>query len=170
MKKLIYLFFLAAIIVSCSSFQKQANPLFKDLVQLYESSLEKCKITQVVWNTAIYDKKYALSTSSKFEDYYVSDFNIAISKMEEEPTIKILNSRIISLTTDAEQKIGKIHKTKDDSYDKLIDLYTNVIQMSKIAVTPSGNLQSYTNDIKELENQISKLITELKARNPEFNN
>ena len=163
MKKIsfIMLAFITLSLVSCSNFKEEAKPLFKDLNQLYEISLSKSKITQQVWYTAIYDKKYALSTSNNFDDYYVSDFNVAISRMEEEQTIKEVTS-IVST------EVGKVSDKKNESYDKLISLYTNVIELSKKARTPSGNLQSYSGDIEKMENDINKLITELQARNPEF--
>lgn len=170
MKKIsfIMLAFITLSLVSCSNFKEEAKPLFKDLNQLYEISLSKSKITQQVWYTAIYDKKYALSTSNNFDDYYVSDFNVAISRMEEEQTIKEVNSKIDSLASIVSTEVGKVSDKKNESYDKLISLYTNVIELSKKARTPSGNLQSYSGDIEKMENDINKLITELQARNPEF--
>lgn len=170
MKKILFitLAFITLSLVSCSNFKEQAKPLFKHLNQLYEISLSKSKITQEVWYTAIYDNKYALSTSSKFEDYYVSDFNSAISRMEEEQTIKVVNSKIDSLSSIARNEMGKVSDKKNESFDKLISLYTNVIELSKKARTPSGNLQSYSSDIEKRENDINILITELQVRNPEF--
>jgi len=43
-----------------------------------------------------------------------------------------------------------------------------VIELSKKATSPTGNLQSYAQDLNEEENQINMLITEIKARNPDF--
>lgn len=167
-RSFIMLAFIALSLVSCSNFKEEAKPIFRHLSQLYEVSITKSEITQKVWYTAIYKSKYALSKSDKFDDYYVSDFNDAIVRMENEQSIKSYNSKIDSLSLIVSGEISKINDKKNDSYDKLISLYTNVIEFSKKARTPSGNLQSYSNDIEKMENEINKLTTELKARNPEF--
>jgi hypothetical protein len=159
---------LLTFLISCSDFKQKAKPLFKNLTSLYELSLSKCKTTQQVWSTAIYDNKYALSNSQNFDDYYVSDFNVAIVRMENEITIKELNTKIETLSKSVETEIEKISYKKDVSYDKLVSLYSNVRELSKIALTPTGNLQSFANDVNNKETQINMLITELKARNPDF--
>jgi len=153
---------------SCSNFKEEAKPLFKHLNQLFEASQSKCEITQRVWYSAIYDRRYALSNSDKFDDYYEPDFNTAIVRMEKEKSILILNTKIDSLKSIVILEVEKIADKKNESYDKLISLYTNVIELSKIARNPTGNLQSYSNDIDSREKDISSLVTELQARNPEF--
>lgn len=157
-----------SILTSCSDFKKKAKPLFKDLTTLYDLSLTKCKTTQEVWSTAIFDKKYALSTSTKFDDYYVSDFNTAIFRMEKEPNIEKLNAKIDSLSMSITHDVKNISDKKSESYDKLISLYTNVTELSKIAKNPVGNLKSYSDDVHKMENEINMLITEIKARDPDF--
>lgn len=153
---------------SCSNLREEAKPLFKHLNELYEISLSKSKTTQLVWHTAIYDNKYALSTSSNFDDYYVPDFNVAINRMEEEQTVIDANSKIDSLNSIVSIEMGKISDKKNESYDKLISLYTNVIELSKMARNPSGNYQSYSSEVEKMEYDINKLITELQARMPEL--
>ncbi|MFP3835402.1 hypothetical protein [Chryseobacterium sp. SIMBA_028] len=160
--------FIIAIFSSCSDFNKKGKPLFKDILELHEASLTKCKTIELVWSNAIYDKKYALSTSEKLEEYYVSDFNVAIYRMENEPTINILNTKIDSLSSKVVEHIELISDKKNVSYDKLLSLYTNVIELSKNARSPNGSLQSFSDDVNEKENQINMLITEIEARNPEF--
>lgn len=156
------------LLTSCSDFKQKGKPLFKDLTTLYHLSLKKCKTTHQVWSTAIFDNEYALSTSTSFGDYYVSDFNVAIYRMEQEPTVKKLNKKIDSLSSVVEKNVKKISDKKNESYDKLLSLYTNVIELSKNAKSPTGNLQSFANYINQKESQINMLITEIKARNPDF--
>ena len=160
--------FIILLFASCTSFQEQAKPAFKTLEALNTISYKKCSVTRDVWSTAIFDKKYALSTSQNFDEYYVSDFNIAISRMESEPLIKSYNTQIDSLTSIAKEQIKAITKKGDLSYDKLISLYTNVVELGKKALEPQGNLQSFSNDINNMESEITRLITEIKARNPDF--
>ena len=64
--------FLFVLLTSCSNFEQEAKPLYKDLINLYELSLSKCKTTQSVWRTAIYDERYTLGAYQK-----ISDFNSA---------------------------------------------------------------------------------------------
>lgn len=154
------------LLTSCSDFKQKGKPLFKDLTSLYDLSLKKCKTTHQVWSTAIFDNEYALSTSTKLD--YVSDFNVAIYRMEQEPTVKKLNKKIDSLSSVVEKNVKKISDKKNESYDKLLSLYTNVIELSKNAKSPTGNLQSFANYINQKESQINMLITEIKARNPDF--
>lgn len=159
---------LIVLLNSCSDFNKKGKPLFKDLLELYDLSLTKCKTIQQVWSSAIFDKKYALSTSTNFDDYYVPDFNFAIFRMEQETAISSINTNIDSLTSKVSKNIETISDKKNPSYDKLLSLYTNVIELSKNARTPTGSLQSFTEDVNQKESQINMLITEIKARNPEF--
>lgn len=169
MKKLITLFFItASLCTSCSDFKEKGKPLFKDLVTLYDISLAKCKITHKVWSTAIFDNRYALSDSESIYDYYVSDFSTAIYRMEKEKSIIVINNKIDSLSSVVEKKIETISDKKHDSYDKLLSLYSNVMELSKRAKTPTGSLQSFTSDVNQKEDEINKLITEIKATNPEF--
>lgn len=153
---------------SCSDFNKKGKPLFKDLLELYDLSLTKCKTIQLVWSSAIFEKKYALATTKNFDDYYVPDFNFAMFRMEKDTTISSINTNIDSLTSKVSKNIKTISDKKNPSYDKLLSLYTNVIELSKNARTPNGSLQSFTKDINQKESQINMLITEIKARNPEF--
>lgn len=159
---------LLTVLTSCSDFKQKAKPLFNNLTTLYDLSLTKCKTTQLVWSTAIFDKIYALSKSSNSEGYYVSDFNVAIVRMEQEPKIKVMNAKIDSLSASVAKEVENISDKKNESYDKLISLYTNVIELSKSAKLPNGNLQSFTNEVNQRESQINMLITEIKARNPDF--
>jgi len=159
---------LITVLTSCSDFEKKGKPLFKNLNTLYSLSLTKCNTTQKVWSTAIYDKEYALSTSENYEVRYVSDFNEAVYRMEQEPAIKDINKKIDSLSTVVTKDVEAISDKKNESYDKLISLYTNVIELSKTAKSPSGNLQSFGNEVNQKESQINLLITEIKARNPGF--
>lgn len=96
------------------------------------------------------------------------DFNAAIFRMEQETAISNINTNIDSLTSKISKNIETISDKKNPSYDKLLSLYTNIIELSKNARTPNGSLQSFTEDINQKESQINMLITEIKARNPEF--
>jgi hypothetical protein len=167
-KSLVIIIIPLVLLTSCSDFNEKGKPLFKNLTILYNQSLSKCKITQEVWSTAIYDKKYALTNSNKYQEYHVADFNEAIARMEGEQEIKYLNDQIDLLRASATSDVEKITDKKNDSYEKLILLYSKVIELSKKATSPSGNLQSYAKDLNEEENQINMLITEIKARNPDF--
>jgi len=167
-KSLVIIIIPLVLLTSCSDFNEKGKPLFKNLTILYNQSLSKCKITQEVWSTAIYDKKYALTNSNKYQEYHVSDFNEAIARMEGEQEIKYLNDQIDLLRASVTSDVERITDKKNDSYEKLISLYSKVIELSKKATSPTGNLQSYAKDLNEEENQINMLITEIKARNPDF--
>ncbi|WP_259016603.1 hypothetical protein [Emticicia fluvialis] len=129
-----------------------------------ELSSFKCETTQKVWSTAIDAGKYTYSSAY----VYVSDFNDAIYRLEQEPTIKDINKKIDALSKEVTKDMEAISDKKNESYDKLMALYTNVIELSKSAQSPSGSLQSFGNDLNQKESQINMLITEIKARNPDF--
>ena len=166
--KIYTLFILSTILVSCSNFDKQAKPLYKDLVKLYGLSLKKSQTTQLVWSTAIFDNKYALALSDDSNATYVSDFNHALLKMEADADIFNINRQIKSLRDETTNEIKEISDKKNESYDKMLSLYTNVIALSEIALKPSGSLQSYSTDVKNYETEINKLITEISVRNPDL--
>ncbi len=159
---------LLMVLCSCSDFNQKGKILFNNIDSLYNLSLTKCQITQKVWSTAIMDGKYALSTSKNFDDYYVPDFNVAINRMEQEKVIIDLNIKIDSLKKTVEDNIREISDKKNESYDKLLSLYTNVIELSNNAKNPTGSLTSFTNDINQKQTQINMLIIEIKARNKDF--
>ncbi|PLK44815.1 hypothetical protein [Emticicia sp. TH156] len=129
-----------------------------------ELSSFKCETTQKVWSTAIYDGKYTYGSAY----VYVSDFNDAIYRLEQEPSIKDINKKIDALSKEVTKDMEAISDKKHESYDKLISLYTNVIELSKMAKSPSGSLQSFRTDLAQKKNQINLLITEIKARKPDF--
>lgn len=160
--------FLLTFLIACSDFKQKAKPLFKNLTALYELSLYKCKITEQVWSAAIYENKYALSTPQNSWRSDVSDFNLALARMEKEPKIKEANKTIEDFGKLVETEIEGISDKKDASYDKLVSLYSNVRELSRIALKPTGSLKSFGIDINDKETQINMLITELKTRNPEF--
>lgn len=128
----------------------------------------KCNFTRLVWSSAIFDHQYAMDTTGDFRTRYLTDFNVAIERMEGEPMIIGLNQKIDSMSTVVAKQMEGISDKSDDSYDKLMSLYSNVIELSNQAKKPSGNLQSFSNNVNEKAAQINMLITELKARNPEI--
>jgi len=166
---ILFIIFTTFIFVACSDFEQKAKPLYQDIEKLYDISLKKCKITQEVWKTAIYDKRYALSTSNKFDDYYTRDFNTALLRMENDHSIKQINDSIIKLRESIVRQMENIKDRSGESYNQLVNLYSNTIEISKSAIEPTGSLQSFSNDIQEKEKQINLLITEFGARHPEFN-
>lgn len=169
MKKLITLSFIFTILcTSCSDFKEKGKPLFKDLTLLYEISIAKCKTTNKVWTKALEENRYALHTTDNFDDYYAVNFEKALQRMEKERAVIEMNNQIDSLRLRVEGNVGNISDKKHDSYDKFLLLYSNIIELSKRAKKPTGSLESFTSDINQKEGEIDMLITEIKARNPEF--
>ena len=124
------------ILFSCNKvdFNKKGKETFNELKELSNLSLKVNSITSEVWRTAIYDNKYALCNSNNFEDCYVSDFNYAIQRYNNEQDIINLRNKIseienkISLNMDS---ISDPSSKNKDVYENLIDLHKNVKEEGK---------------------------------------
>lgn len=162
MKKYLLLFVAVATLVGCSNFEKEAKPIYSDLKALYGLASRKCELLSSAWSIAIHEKKAIDGT-------YVSDFNKALMIFQEEIAIKNTDQEIRNRQSNIKETIKDLKDKKNGSYDTFINLYTNIIQLSELAINPNGSLQSYTNNINNLESEINKQITELEAKNPNFN-
>ncbi len=85
MKNILLILTTITTLVSCNKgidFDKKAKEIYNDLNALYIVSSKGAEITEIVWSMAIRDKRYALSNSNSFDEYYVSDFNEALASIE----------------------------------------------------------------------------------------
>ncbi|WP_353166770.1 hypothetical protein [Empedobacter brevis] len=176
MKKISLLLFTSIIAFSCSNkpdFDRKGKETFKGLKDLSNLSLQMNSVTGEVWHKAIYDKKYALCKSTNFEDCYVSDFNYALQRFNQEENVINLRKSIseientISLNMDSLSNPSSKNK---EVYENLIDLNKNVKELSSEAKNPTGSLTSFIDKSNKLSGEINLLITEIETRKSDWKN
>lgn len=175
MKKLLLFTFLITIIVSCNKvdFDKKGKETFKGLKELSNLSLQMNSVTGEVWRKAIYDKKYALCSSNNFQDCYVSDFNFALQRFNQEQNVINLRNSISDIENTISLNMDSISdpSTKNkEIYENLINLHKNVKELANEAKNPTGSLTSFIDKSNKLGNEINMLITEIETRKSDWKN
>lgn len=160
---LILLGIVGGVFASCNSSEEKEKQLLAHLIALHEVSKTKGYLAKQVWAVAIQYNKYALTTSSQYRDIYMPDYETALAKMETENDIKIYNDKIDSLALLTQKELGELGSKKPKAYAKLALLHNKVAELGKKARRPSADtINAYINELRILDNTISKLIAELK--------
>lgn len=175
MRKILLLTTLIITITSCNNvdFDKKGKETFQDLKKISNLSLQMNSVTGEVWRTAIYDNKYALCQSSNYSDCYVSDFNYALQRYNQEKNVINLRNEIsdientISLNMDS---ISDPSSKNKEIYENLIDLHKNAKELANEAKNPTGSLTSFIDKSNKLGNEINMLITEIETRKSDWKN
>jgi|GEM_PF-6537487 len=157
------------LMVGCSSsYHKDLDSALDDSKKLAALSGLITNEIQQTWHTAIFDHEY--SRNGKTE--YVSDFNEAIQTLLDEPEIKSVNKSIDSLNLTLKTKMGKIvdppSKYKE-SYEDMVQVYSSVSELSNLAKSPTGSLQSFKQNVDGLAGVIISKIKAIEIRNPQNN-
>jgi len=174
MKRILLVGILLLLIIACKkepNFDEKGKEVFDELKDLSKISVEANLKTYDVWNKAIFDREYALCTSSKASDCKVKNPSEAINRLlKEESTIKLVKEMnqkdsIIKLNLDS---IAKHPNNDKDLYENLIDLYKNVKESSNDVKKPEGNILSFAQKNAQLKKDINLTITEIETRKPNW--
>jgi hypothetical protein len=125
-----------------------------------------CNLTHSVWSNCIYEKddpetdKYTKS----YDSIFYSDFNTALSNLyADESFIEKIDS--IKKNQETVKNTYKILKDYPDGYNEYYDICSEVYSLYKdftaLAVSPSGNLKSYTENFNTLDTDFMSAYNDL---------
>jgi hypothetical protein len=145
---------------------KNINEVVFDITNAGAKTNDITNTYQKVWHDAIWDHIY---TSSDGQIQIVSDFNTAISYQraayEKAGTISELQNEMSTINKLMIQLKEPPSKYKG-LYSEVVDLYSTLTNFEKMAENPSGSLNSYSSDIDNLDNDLSKKINSIKVQLP----
>lgn len=129
-------------------------------------------LTRSVWYDAIfeeYDPETWEYVKNEYDDY-VSDFNVALQNLSNDSDIKDKKDLITSFQKDVTQNIKDLADPPsglEDCYSICMDLYQEFNNLCDMAVSPTGSLESYTNDFRETDGDLADLYERLSIIMPE---
>lgn len=125
-------------------------------------------LTERVWYNCIYEKsdpetdKY---TKGIFDTFY-SDFNYALSTLFKDSDYQ----SGISAIRDSQDESGELIKELnnppegwEEAYKDIQAFYDSFISLSNLVISPSGNLQSYSDNFSNADNEMAKNYKKVKA-------
>ncbi len=125
------------------------------VAEMFDGGLQaekSCGLIHDVWSNCIFDESDV--TTDKYTKG-TDDFNVALGNLFLDSSFQ---SDIDDINKSKETVDGLMKELKnppdkyDDAYDALQELYTEYTKMVKLATDPSGNLNSYTSEFNEADN------------------
>lgn len=163
MKKLFFFLIFALTLSSCGK-EKKFDQQFTEAVDIaLETAVlseDVCNQTKSAWSKAIYDNRDP-------EGHYCSDFNYALrvlyKQIDEQGIYDKINNKKRELNNIA-RELSECPNSRKDAYNELVDFITDINAFAKLATDPSGSLQSYNSEVRDLDNSISKQYDTFKIK------
>lgn len=163
MKKLFFLLMCSLLLCSCGK-EKKFDQKFTEAVDTALAtailSEDVCNKTKSAWSTAIYDHRDP-------DGHYCSDFNDALRvlyrNIDEAGTYDKINDKKRELNNIAKE-LSDCPDSRKDAYNELVTFITDINAFAKLATDPSGSLQSYNSEVRDLDNSISKQYDSFKIK------
>lgn len=119
-----------------------------------------------VWKNAIYEDRNDETDKYTCPDgYFVSDFNDALSNLWSDTSF-LSDIEEIKNNQESVQKIMKDLKNPPDKYAEvdsdLKEFYDVYLEFTNLAINPSGNLISYTEDYNDLDSDVMSKYDKMK--------
>lgn len=155
MKKLVCLLICSLLLCSCGK-EKKFDVKFAEAVDVALNtaaiSEDVCNQTKSAWSKAIYDHRDPNGN-------YCSDFNDALAILydiiDEDGTYDKIDEQIETLNGIA-RGLSDCPSSRKEAYNELVAFITDVNTFAGLATDPSGSLQSYNSEVRELDNSILK--------------
>lgn len=129
----------------------------EDMINTYQS----------VWHDAIFEDNYTTSDGSSYRSN--KGFNAAIQTQrniyDKLGDIKKLKADM-SMVDMTIEKLKNPPSQYQDIYKEIVDLYSTLNQFVSMADNPSGSLQSYTDDTKTWDSDLSKKVDSIRVQLP----
>ena len=137
-----------------------------------------CNLIKSVWYNTIFEKSDAAtdqytksgSVSSKKSGKFNEDFNTSLSKLYESDEYKDKVITIKASQNLVEETMKKLQSPPDDlrdCYETLNDMYEAFTEFTKMAINPSGSLQTYSDDFASCDTTFMKCYDKLGTQIPE---
>ncbi|MCM3724602.1 hypothetical protein M3226_02655 [Neobacillus cucumis] len=120
-----------------------------------------------VWYSAIFNDRYTTSDGTK---HSYGSFNQAIKDQNSVYEQSGDNLKLLSEMVVFEGYMNKLKNPPskyEQLYQELVDLYATASSFEKLAESPSGSLQSYTNEFNQRDSELAEKIKSLQVQLPE---
>ena len=130
-----------------------------------------CNLTQSVWYDSIYEEYDVetapyTQTNGKFHD----DFNVSLSKLYASSTYQSAVSDIKENRLAVEALYKELLNPEDefkDCFEEVEALYSAYYDLTKLAISPSGSLKSYSENLSEYDKDFISHYDKLRLLIPE---
>ncbi len=175
--KFVFLFVLLVIIGVCGYLylDEIKTNTYNDFTRLYNTiargatkSEEAGTLIHDVWRNCIWQTKD--SSTDKYtrqesgEGVFYEDFNDALECLYEDDAFLSDLKKIQQCKTDAEELMKSLMKhpsSFDEEYGDFRECYNLFLRFSDLVLSPSGNLQSFTDNFNELDQELANKFKEL---------
>jgi hypothetical protein len=155
--------------------RREQQEKLKEYEQLFKSTAEAMIATSITAEEML-NKYHDVWSDAIFNDYaevdgeiIYGDFNEAVSaqrqSFEEKGTIELLEKSQKIIATSM-KKLNNPPDEYKEEYDVLMDMYKVFNEYIDLAKTPEGSLQSFSEQTRELSNDLTSLYKELEVQMP----
>lgn len=129
-----------------------------------------CNLTKSVWYNTIYEK-----SDSKTDKYtkngvgFNSDFNTSLRKLYDSEEIKTSISTLQDNQSDVEELIKLLQSPPDElneCYKTVMEMYSVYNSFVQLAISPSGSLQTYSENFNSYDSNLMTLYDKLGVQIP----
>ena len=132
---------------------------------------EVCNLTKAVWYDTIYEEYDSetiayTQTNGKFHD----DFNDSLTKLYSSTSIKTAVAGIkenLETVDDLYKSLLNPEEDFEDCFEEVEALYSTYYYLTKLAISPSGSLKSYSENLAEYDDEFISHYDKLKLLIPE---
>ena len=126
-----------------------------------------CNLIKSVWYNTIYEisdtktNQYTKDNYGRFHD----DFNTSLKKLFSNTIFKVTILLIEENRTTVSEAMKKLQNPPEkhqEAYEAIKKLYDAYLDLTSLAIDPSGNLTSYSSNFNEADNEVLKCYNEVK--------
>lgn len=149
--------------VQRNDYQEQFNTIVNDISKEAVKAEAAASKIQLVWHDCIYTE-YNLDSFMYIVDSG-GDFNVALNSLFADETfsndIKHIQSRQESINLSMKD-LTNPPKSFEEAYDALQDYYKAYTELANMATSPSGSLQTYTDNYNRIDSELLSYYNKVK--------
>ena len=128
-----------------------------------------CNDVQAIWQSAIFDDSRS-EWDADLREYFSDDFNVAIGLYYLDDTTSSTVDSIERSQDNVAEKMAKLANPPeglDQAYGTITELYQEYLNLTNLAISPSGNLQSFRDSFKSADEGFMASYNMLDTQIPE---
>ena len=163
--------------VKASNAKKERNEYIDNLTLVTDIMLiggaeaeSLCNLTKSVWYNTIYEE-WDVETDkyTRPEGYFLSDFNDSLANLYSDAETLSTTASISSNQDTVSSLMKNLQSPPDDCercYDTLNDLYDEYLALTNLALSPTGNLQTYAETFNQNDSNFLTQYNKVKDQIP----
>lgn len=155
--------------------KQKAEQAALDAAEAYKANLQLASIMMIsgaadaesagnliksVWYNSIYEERDTKTDKyTRPNGYFVSDFNDALGNLFSDPTFRSTISDIESNQETVASLMKELKNPTDefeDAYDAIKDFYDAYLELTNLATSPTGSLQTFSNNFNAADSNVVK--------------